>query len=326
MAAAKKQTHYVGVDLGGTKILTGVYDQDLKFLGKMKLSTKADRDYPAIVDRIARCVKEAIDECDLGLKQILALGIGAPAAVDPEAGLVLNAPNLKWRDKPLQKDLEKALGIPVTLENDCNACTLGVHELELEGKPRHMVGIFLGTGIGGGIIIDGRLYSGFNRTAGEIGHMVMDLDGPKSNWGPRGTYEALAGRQYLFGRLREAIAKGKKTDLTDVLGPELTDLRSGDLRKAIKRGDKLVGEIVHEAARCTGVVVGNMINLLNPEVVALGGGLIEALGKEMMPIILKTAPEHALPGTEKGIRIIESKLGDHAGIAGAAVLARKSVS
>lgn len=325
MAAAKRQTHFVGVDLGGTKILAGVYDAGMKFLGKMKLSTKADRDYSEVVDRIARCVREAVDECDISLKQIKALGIGAPAAVDPKGGKVIYAPNLNWKDKPLKKDLEKALDLPVSLENDCNACTLGVYELELKGVPDTLVGIFLGTGIGGGIIIDGRPYSGFNRTAGEIGHMVVDLNGPKSNWGAQGTFEALAGRRSLFERLREAIAGGEKTSLTEQLGPDLKDLRSGDLRKAIKRGDKLVERVVHEAARVTGVAVGNVINVLNPEVVALGGGVIEALGKDMMPVICKTALAHALPGTAAGIRIFESKLGDYAGIAGAAVLARKSV-
>ena len=203
---------------------------------------------------------------------------------------------------------------------------MGVHELELDGKPRTMVGIFIGTGIGAGIIIDGRPYAGFNHTAGEIGHMVLDIDGPKSNWGPRGTLESLAGRSALFQRLREAIADGEKCSLIEGLGPELKDLRSGDLRKAIKRGDELVRHVVHDAARYIGIAVGNIINVLNPEVIALGGGVIEALSKEMMPIICKIAFENALPGTERGIRIIESKLGDHAGIAGAAVLARKSAT
>ncbi|MGB0578121.1 MAG: ROK family protein [Limisphaerales bacterium] len=318
MAANNKSKYYVGVDLGGTKILAGVYDQDLKLLGKMKLSTKPERSYEEVMDRIRRCVREAVDECDLKLKQIQSLGIGVPGAVDPGAGRMIFAPNLDWRDKPVREDLKKALDLPVTVENDCNACAIGVHELELDGKPNSLMGIFIGTGIGGGIMIDGKIYSGRNRTAGEIGHTVLDLDGPQTKWGPKGTFESLVARPSLFGQIRDSVAAGEKTTITD-----LENLRSGELRKAIKRGDKLVERVVLEAARCTGIVVGNIINFLNPEVIALGGGVIEALGKIMLPVVQEVAVEHALPGTADGIRIVESKLGDHAGIAGAAVIARR---
>lgn len=318
MAAKNKSKHFVGVDLGGTKILAGVYNQELELLGKLKLSTKPERGYDEVIDRIGRCVREAVDECDLRMSDIEALGIGVPGAVDPEAGRVIFAPNLDWRDKPFHKDLQKNLGLSVSIENDCNACTIGVHELELDGKPQTMMGIFIGTGIGGGIVVDGKIYSGFNRTAGEIGHTVLDLDGPQSKWGPRGTFESLVARPSIFRQIQEAVDAGEKTTITD-----LENMRSGELRKAIKRGDKLVERIVMEAARCTGIVVGNLNQILNPEVIALGGGIIEALGKTMMPVIEKVAAEHSLPGTSEGVRIVESKLGDHAGIAGAAVLARR---
>lgn len=321
MATTPKPKHFVGVDLGGTKILAGVYNEELNLLGKMKLSTKAERSYEEVIERIGRCVREAVDECDLRMEDIGALGIGVPGAVDPTAGRMIFAPNLNWRDKPVRDDLAKNLGLPVAIENDCNACTIGVHELELDGKPQTMVGVFIGTGIGGGIIVDGKIYSGFNRTAGEIGHTVIDLDGPKSRWGPKGTFESLVARPSLFRQIREAVEAGEKTTIAD-----LDNLRSGELRKAIKRGDRLAERVVAEAARCAGIVVGNLTNLLNPEVIALGGGVIEALGKIMMPVIEKVAAEHSLPGTTDGIRIVESRLGDHAGIAGAAVFARRMKS
>jgi glucokinase len=187
-----------------------------------------------------------------------------------------------------------------------------------------MVGIFLGTGIGAGLILNGQRHSGFNRTAGEIGHMVLQVDGPKCSCGNRGCFEALAGRQAIFRKIQAAIKKGEQTVLTEMLGQELTDMRSGDLRKAIRRGDKLVAQVVDEAAEFTGIAVGNVINLLNPEVIVLGGGIIDALEDEMMPVIAKTAKDHALAGTAKGVRIIPSKLGDDAGIVGAAFLARRA--
>ena len=321
--SASKTEYIVGVDFGGTKILAGAFTHSLRCLGSAKSSTKSERGPDAVIERIARCVQDAVDECDLSLKQIKAIGIGAPGAVDPESGTVIFAPNLRWEDVPLKKDLEKLLDVPVFLENDCNICTLGVHEVELDSKPRHMCGIFIGTGIGGGLILDGKLFSGFNRTAGEIGHMVLEVGGPKCACGNKGCFEALASRTALFRRVQTAVKDGQKTILTEMLGAELNDLRSGDLRKAIRRGDKFVEGIVEEAAEYIGIAVANVVNLLSPEVVVLGGGVIDALEDEMMAIIVETFKDYVLPGTGKGIEIRASKLGDQAGIIGAAVLARR---
>jgi glucokinase len=275
---------------------------------------------------VARCVRDAVDEGDLDIKQVKGIGIGAPGAVDPESGKVIFAPNLQWRDVPLKKMLEKDLGIPVFVENDCNICTLGVHEAELEGKPKNMVGIFLGTGIGGGLIINGKLYSGFNKTAGELGHMVLEVGGPKCGCGNKGCFEALASRSAIFRRIQTAIKEGQKTVLTEMLGDNLDEMKSGDLRKAIKRGDKFVEKVVEEAAEYTGIAVANLINILNPDTIVLGGGVIEQMEDQMMAIIIETAHDYALDGTSEGIEIIASKLGDSAGITGGAVLARRNLA
>jgi glucokinase len=317
---------HIGVDLGGTKILAGVFTPQLRLLASTKSSTKADRGPKAVIERVARTIRDAVDEADLDLKQVKSIGIGAPGSIDPTEGRVIFSPNMPgWVDIPLRKDLEKHLEIPVFVENDCNVCTLGVHVAELAGKPKHLVGIFLGTGIGAGIILDGRLYSGFNRTAGEIGHMVLEVGGPKCGCGNKGCFEALASRSAIFRRIQNAVKEGEKTMLTELLGDDLSDLRSGDLRKALKKGDKLVEKVVEDAAEYTGIAVGNIINLINPEYIVLGGGVIDALEDEMMAIIVETAKDYALTGAAKGVEIIASKLGDHAGITGAAVLARDGV-
>lgn len=325
MAETNKE-YLMGVDLGGTKILAGVFDKRLNCLGRAKISTKSGRGPEAVIERVARCVKDAIDECDLELKQVAGLGIGAPGASDPSTGRVIFAPNLDWRDVPLKKELEKLLDVPVFIENDCNIQTLGVHGKEFKGKPRHLVGIFIGTGIGAGIIIDGKLYSGFNRTAGEIGHMVLEVAGPKCSCGNRGCFEALASRTAIFRQIETAAKEGQKTLLTEMTDGDLTELRSGDLRKAIKRGDKFVEKIVEEAAQYTGIAVANVINLINPEIVVLGGGVMDALEDEMLAIIVETAHDNSMPGTDKGIEIVATRLGDDAGITGGAVLAKQSIS
>lgn len=317
----------LGVDLGGTKILAGVFNAKFELKGTAKLSTKADRGVEAVIKRIARCVNEAVDECDLSLKQLRGVGIGAPGAVDSDSGRVIFAPNLPgWKDIPLKKELEKELGVPVFAGNDCNVCTLGTFDREYKAKPKNLVGVFIGTGIGGGLVINGDLYAGHNLTAGEIGHMVIEVNGPKCGCGNRGCLEALASRIAIFRKIQSAVKDGQKTILTDMLGDDLADMRSGDLRKAIRKGDKFVEKVVAEAAEYAGIGVANLINILNPEIVVVGGGVIEALENEVMPSLLKAVKEHVMPGTMDGIKIEASKLGDHAGITGAAVLARRGTA
>ena len=319
-----KAEYVVGVDLGGTKILAGLFDNSLECIGTAKVSTKSQRGVEAVVERIDRCVRDAVDEADLTLKQVAGVGIGAPGAVDFEAGTVIFAPNLEgWKDVPLKKELEKHLGLPVFVENDANISVLGVHVAELKSKPRSVVGIFVGTGIGGGLIVNGELYSGFNHTAGEIGHMVIDVNGPKCGCGNKGCFEAVASRTAIFQRIKAGVKDGEKTLLTEMLGDSLEDMRSGDLRKAIRRGDKFVAKVIEQTAENIGIGVANLVNILGPEVVVLGGGVMEALADEMTSVIIKTAKDHAMPGTIKGVDVIASKLGDNAGITGAAVLARR---
>jgi glucokinase len=321
-----KESYLVGVDLGGTKILTGVFTPGLDCVGQMKLSTKPERGAERVIERIARGVREAIDECDLTTGQVRGVGVGAPGAVNTEDGSVLFAPNLGWKNVALRKLLEKELGLPVFVENDCKMNALGVFHAELSGRPRSMIGVFLGTGIGAGIFLDGKPYLGFNGSAGEIGHMVLQIDGPECSCGNRGCFEALASRRAIFRTIQSAVKKGQDTVLTEMLGPELEDLRSGDLRKAIRRGDRFVERVIEQAAQYTGIAVGNLINLFNPEVIVLGGGIIEQLEHEMLPTIEKVARKQALAGTAEGITIMATRLGDNAGITGGAVLVNRSLS
>jgi glucokinase len=293
----------------------------LSCVGRSRLSTKPTAG-PAVIERIARSVREAVDECDLDLRQVQAVGVGAPGSVNPEKGEVIFSPNLPgWEHVPLQKALTKLLDRPVRVENDCNVCTLGVYHAELKAKPRHMVGIFLGTGMGGGLILDGKLFSGFNRTAGEIGHMVLEVGGSKCGCGNRGCFEALAGRAALFRRIQ--CGQGRTEDALDGhVGAGSKEPAERRFAQGAQARGQTGGTIVEEAAEYTGIAVANVINLLNPEVVVLGGGMIQQLEEEMMAIIVETAQDYAMTGTWKGVEIVASELGDDAGITGAAVLAQ----
>lgn len=324
MADPIKPDHFLGLDFGGTKLYAGVFDAVLSCVGTARKSTKSQRGVDEVIRRIAQAAQEAVDEADLTLKQIKGVGIGAPGAVDSDSGTIIFAPNLDgWKNIPLKKELEKLLGVPVFVENDCNIAMLGVHAVELKSKPRHAFGMFVGTGIGGGIIINGELYSGFNHTAAEIGHMVVETGGPKCGCGNRGCLEAVASRTAIFRRLQQAVKDGGKTILTDMLGADLDDMRSGSLRKALRKGDKLTEKIIEETAEYLGIGVANLANILAPDTIVLGGGVIEALADEMLAIIIETAQDYAMPGVLDGVEIFASKLGDEAGITGGAVLAKK---
>jgi len=154
--------------------------------------------------------------------------------------------------------------------------------------------------------------------------MVLDVNGPECGCGNHGCFEALASRRAIFRTIQTAVKKGQETVLTEMLGKDLADLRSGDLRKAIRRGDKFVERVVEQAAEYTGIAVGNLMNLFNAEVIVLGGGMIEQLEEEMLPIIERVAKKHAMPGSAEGVAIKATRLGDDAGITGGAVLARRA--
>ena len=321
-----EKKYYLGIDLGGTKILSGLYNRELSFLGKNKKRTKAERGYKSVLERIVRCITELLDDFDVQLGEVAAVGIGSPGSITRD-GKVVFAGNLGWKDVSLKKDLEEILKVPVFVENDCNIAALGIYHHELKGEPENMVGIFLGTGVGSGIIINSHLYRGSHMIAGEVGHMVIDLFGEKCNCGNRGCLEVYASRRTIFKKIDDAVCKGEDSILVDMVqsqGKDFSNLRSGDLLKAIRAGDKCVEKIINDVADYVGIAVANVINFLDPDAVMLGGGVIDALEDYIMPILIKRAREYTFPGIPQTLKIAASKLGDDAGITGGAVLALRS--
>ena len=311
---------YIGVDLGGTKILAGIFDSDHHCLASEKTKTNQEDGYDAVCGQIVETIHAAAELAGIDPAKVNGAGIGAPGSISSDESRVLFAPNLGWRDAPLKADLEAELGCPVWLGNDCNVAATGIHRLELEAKPNDMVSIFLGTGIGAGIITNGVFLTGATRAAGEVGHMVLDPDGPVCGCGTRGCFEALASRTAIFNKVKSAVNDGAKTLLMDAGDDSVTRIRSGKLRRAIEAGDELAAAVLGETCLYTGVAIANLCNLLNPEVVALGGGLIEQLQADMLPKIRDAALERIMPGARQ-VRIMATALGDDAGITGAAILA-----
>ena len=319
--------YVVGVDMGGTKILAAVINAKGEIVQQAKMATKPKKGADEVIKRIERCIREAVDAAALKPSQIRAIGIGSPGPLDPETGVIIFAPNLGWSNVPLKAKLEANLSIPTFVDNDVNVGTLGESAFGAGQGVKSLVGIFVGTGIGGGIILDGKLYHGVNKTAGEVGHMIVKANGPQCGCGNFGCLEAVASRTAITRELQKAILKkGKKSILTKLNGGKLDQIRSQAIAKAVKRGDKPTIKVMQRAGKYLGISVASIVHFLNPEMIVLGGGVIEAMGDSLLDPIRRAAAKYALPTTMDGVQIVEATLGDNAGVIGAAALARQRLS
>jgi len=319
----KGKAPYIGVDLGGTKILAAVISRKGKILSEAKTPTP-DREGPdAVIARIIDTVREAAKEADLSLADIAGLGVGAPGVVEAATGVVRFAPNLThWDEVPLGRRLAEALDLPVVVGNDVDVSTYGEYTLGAGAGCHSVAGIFPGTGIGGALILDGKLHTGARGSAAEIGHVVLLADGPVCGCGRRGCAEALASRTALERDLQTAMRFGRRTILTELMDAD-GRIRSGALAKAAAANDLLVLEVLTSTAHYLGLLAGSIANLIDPEIIIFGGGLIEACEEWLMPTIRATARQHFINRLDiDKVRIEVATLGDHAGVLGAAMLAQ----
>lgn len=322
----------LGLDMGGTKILAAVVDARGKIRARVKMPTQAEDGPEAVVKRVAKSVFAVIEESKLKLDDIGAMGISIPCPTDPLVGFVENAVNLGWLNFPAKKKLEKAIGRPIWLENDVNAGTYGEFRYGAAQGRQDVFGIFAGTGIGGGVIIGGKMHRGFNKTAGEVGHIVMKVDGPVQGGGFPGTFEALASRTALTKWLTKQIKKGRKSVLKKLIkaekkkGGKGIHIRSGMIKDAAESGDKMVLEGLDRIARILGMATASVVHVLGPEMVVLGGGLMEACGNYLMPTVKKTVEKFTFEIERRNMDVVMAQLGDDAGILGAAAIARDAAA
>lgn len=312
----------VGIDLGGTKILAAVVEAEGQILAEAKQKTRPKDGPDAVIQRIADTACKAAQRAGVDWTAIRGVGIGAPGPIDPEAGLVCNPPNLPgWGEVALGPRLAEALGVPVYLENDVNLGTLGEYAQGAGRGTQDMVGIFVGTGVGGGLILDGKLRSGFRHAAGEVGHMVVMAGGPVCGCGRRGCLEALASRTAIERDIRLGLEAGRESMIPKLTRGGKSRLTSGVLAKAYRRGDPLVTEVLGRAQWHLGLMTASIVNLIDPERVVFGGGVVEALDEEFLEPIRVTARQHYIQqtGADK-VGIVPAELGDHAVAIGAAVL------
>ncbi len=315
----------VGIDLGGTSMKALVVDGKNKILSVEKSPTQPAEKPKKLIEDIAAVVKRAVEAAALKLGQIRAVSIGAPGAIDPVRGIVHEAPNLGWKEVPLATELKALLHVPALVDNDVNVGVIGEHALGAGEGTQELVGIFVGTGIGGGIISRGQLYEGSRGGAGEIGHTVILVDGPLCSCGHRGCAEALASRTAMERDVRAAIKAGQKSLVLEIMKKRGKErMTSSVMHAALKKEDTVMREVLERAQRYLGILVGNVVNLLDPERVVIGGGIAQRLGEDFVAPIRQTAYEYFLRHRDvHRVKILPGRLGDNAGALGAVVLARQ---
>ncbi|HXG65945.1 MAG TPA: ROK family protein [Blastocatellia bacterium] len=318
-------SYVLGMDLGGTKVMAAAFDSEGNILSRARAKTLAWRDSEEVFETIARTGQNALERAGVSPDQLVALGIGSPGPLDPETGTIIESANLNMDNFPLGLRLAERFGCPVVVENDVNAGVYGEFRAGAARGANDVVGLFIGTGIGGGIIINGSLYHGYSKNAGEIGHIIIKANGPRCGCGNRGCLEALASRVAMTRDIRKAIKHGTKTALSKLPNGKGELINSRALKRAFDKGDKVAAKVVNNAARYIGISIGSLVNLLSPEVVVLGGGVIEAFGRKMMGPIEEAAREVGFEFLMRDVRIVRAELGDDAGMVGAALLARERI-
>lgn len=318
----------LGIDLGGTKILAAVVDQHGHLLGSAKRKTRSERGVTTVIERIVKTALEATADAHLDISAIQAIGIGAPGVADYRAGVIEFAPNLSnWVNVPLGPLLERELEAPVIVANDVDAGTFGEFTVGAARAYHSAVGVFPGTGIGGGIILNDQLWRGARNAAGEIGHMVVMIDGPTCGCGRRGCIEALASRTAIERDIAGELRGGRSSVITELIDIDKGKITSGVLAEALAMRDPLVTDVIERAAYHLGVFTGSLVNALDPECIVYGGGLIEACADVMLPIIRDSMLRHLIRPVEPGnLPVLEAALGDNAVVLGAAMLASRTLA
>jgi len=304
----------IGVDLGGTNIKGGVVDQNGQILRRLSVQTQAQEGPERILDQIARLVQELKGE-----RGIEGVGVGCPGLVEPTLGVVRDPPNLAgWQEVNVKRELEERLELRVEVANDVNAAALGELYFGAGRGVSNFICITLGTGVGGGLILDGKLFTGSRGVAGEIGHLPVNIFGPRCRCGNYGCLERYVGAEYIVERAQKKL-KDNPASLLSSLEGELTPKL---IAQAAQKGDKLAKEVFRETGEIIGAALSGAVNLLNPELIIVGGGVAQA-GELVLEPIRRTLVERAMNRESQGVKVVPALLEEDAGLIGAGSLILK---
>ena len=308
----------VGIDIGGTNLVVGTVAEDgSELLGLVSEPTLPEQGPDAVLERIIKLARHSMAEA--GGREIAGVGIGSPGPLDTKRGVVLLTPNLGWVNLPLRDRLGKALGLPATLDNDANCAIFGEWWRGAARGARYVIGLTIGTGIGGGVVIDGAIYHGATDLAGEFGHTTIDTQGRRCKCGNYGCLEAYASGPAIAARATEGIEAGAETALPQYVAGDLSRITAQVVYEAAHDGDAYALELVRETAKLLGTGVANMLNVFNPEVVVICGGVTLAGDKLFVPLRSEVKRRAFRPVVE-ACRIVPGELQGTAGVYGAAAV------
>jgi glucokinase len=316
-----ERSHWLGFDLGGTKMMAAVFDREFRLISSSRAKTKGVEGTNGVLERVRSTICEALEQAHLGPEDLAGIGVGFPGPLDLDNGIILDAPNLSWHDVHLKQTLEKRFKCPTVIVNDVDAGTYGEFRFGAARGARCVLGVFPGTGIGGACVYEGKIIRGRTGSCMEIGHIRVQPEGRLCGCGHRGCLETVASRLAISAEAAAAVYRGEAPALRDLAGTDVSQIKSGTLAKAIKAGDLAVETIVKNAARHLGLAVANVINLLAPDIVVLGGGLVEALPEIFLSEVRKAVSSQAMEAFTKDLTIAAAELGDNATVLGAAALA-----
>jgi len=314
------KTHIIGIDLGGTNIKIGLLNLKAKIISKKSFETRNYKTRDALINKMVQEIRNLLAENNIDAKKVAGVGIGVPGLVDTAKGTVHYLVNIPgWIDVPLQNIIRRKLKIDCFVDNDVNVMALGELYFGAAKGAKNILCITLGTGVGGGIIIDGKLYRGSSFSAGEIGHVGINEEGTKCNCGNRGCVETYVGANYIIRNAVDRLKSGEKSILTKLAGGNLKNITPSLINDAAKKDDRFAKKIWQEAGTHLGSALAGVVNLLNPEKIIIGGG-ISKTGKDLYDAIRKRINEKAMKVPAKIVKIERSKLGYDAGLVGAATL------
>lgn len=322
MKDREAQGLYLGIDVGGTKVQGSLVKESGEILTRQKRRTPRDETPEHELEAIESVIADALSAAKKKIKDVEAIGIAIPGVVAPKEGRVVVTPNMNLTGVDIGKHLRRRFDVPVAVGNDCNLGALGERWLGAASTAGSAFAMLVGTGIGGGFVRKGKLWRGAREAASEIGHIVMQMDGPECGCGNRGCLEALASRSAMERDIRRAIQEGRPSMVTELAKGDLSVIRSRVLRKSLAAGDAVVTEVMQRAAEVLGCACLTVRHLIDPEVIVLGGGVIEACSDFMVPIVRRIVEADRLPGAREGGHVVVSALGDDAVVLGAVALAR----
>jgi glucokinase len=325
--AHSDQRFIIGVDLGGTNIVVGAMPEDgSRHYGLRSQPTMSELGADAVVDRIVRSIGEVITatmaETGATRQQFVGVGMGAPGPLDRDNGIVIVAPNLGWKMFPLRDRVSNAVGLPATLDNDANCATLGEWWIGAARGGRAVVGMTIGTGIGGGLVVDGRIWHGASDVAGEIGHTTIDMHGRRCKCGNYGCLEAYASGPNIAERARERLSGDGESVLMRMVGGKVEMITAHTVYEAAHAGDEIALDVVKETASFLGAGVANLLNTFNPDVVVIAGGVTQA-GEALFEPLRAEARRRAFKPAFDACRIVPGELDGAAGVVGAVATFRQ---